>query len=396
MELDRHRITELTLKYVRRELSPEERVELEAWFDASPYNRERFEERIRVESLLEGIVVWENTRENMAAVEEGIDWSRVGEEPAPVREISRAPRRWGRLAAAAAVLAILVGGALWWESRKAGKSADIAGVGVSHDLPPGGNKAILTLASGSTIILDSASNGTLTRQGNTQVLKLGSGEIAYQNAAAAGKEVLYNSISTPKGGQYKIILSDGSKIWLNAATTLRYPIAFTGAARAVELISGEAYFEVVHDARRTFRVKVAGKEIEDLGTHFNVNAYSDEPTMNTTLLEGSIRVEQTTLSHAGQQVLVAKDGKLTVHRNVNVEEVVAWKNGYFEFTDADIKTVMRQLSRWYGVTVEYANVNDSTLFTGQIGRNLTASQVFQVLSAIGYHFTIQGDIIHVE
>jgi transmembrane sensor len=312
---------------------------------------------------------------------------------APVVELRR-PWPWRRLAVAAVLTGLLGTGAFWWSNSRTKRLKDRTDANVTHDLAPGGNKAILTLANGATIVLDSALNGALAQQGSSSVWKVAGGEVAYKNTKQPGPPG-FNSVATPRGGQYTVILPDGTKVWLNAASSIRFPTAFTGSKREVE-ITGEAYVEVMRDPRHPFQVKAGSQVIEDLGTHFDVNAYRDEPALKTTLLEGSVKVGSVILSHPGQQAGISKEGKAFVSNDVNTGEVVSWTNGYFEFTDADIKTVMRQLGRWYGVTIEYANRQDTALFTGQFGRNLTAAKAFQILSATGYHFSIRGDTILVE
>ena len=392
--MDTRRITLLTLKYIRGEISPEEQAELNAWLDASPLNRERFNERIKSENILLAHALLQEAEDVKEGTMQRLYENPSADPPTPARVMPLPGRRWVRIAVAAAVLGVVFGGAWLWMSKNTITNHSVASAAPAKDFLPGGNRAVLTLSNGSTILLDSAQTGALAQQGASSIWKVAGGVLAYRIAKQPGPAG-FNSVATPRGGQFKVILPDGTAVWVNAASSIRYPTVFSGPVREVEL-NGEAYFEVAHDAKRPFRVKAAGKEVEDLGTHFNVNAYSDEPTMNTTLLEGSVRIGQTTLSHPGQQIRIGKGGNMSVLIGVNAEEVVAWKNGFFEFTDADIKTVMRQLSRWYGVAVDYAKVDDRALFTGQISKNLAASQVFQVLSETGYHFTIQGDTIRVE
>jgi transmembrane sensor len=244
-----------------------------------------------------------------------------------------------------------------------------------NDVAPGGNKAILTLANGTQIILDSAANGALTQQGNTKIIKLDSGRLSYNTLNAKPGEVLYNTVSTPRGGQYQVVLADGSKVWLNAASSLRFPASFTGKERDVTL-TGEGYFEVAHNATKPFKVLVNGAEIEVLGTHFNINAYSDEAALKTTLLEGSVKVGKGLVSKTirpGEQAQIENhdnslNPKIRV-QSADVDAAVAWKNGRFIFHGNDIRSVMRQLARWYDVEVSYqGNVTDEE-FVGVIDRS---------------------------
>ncbi len=252
-----------------------------------------------------------------------------------------------------------------------------------NDVAPGKNKAILTLANGSSIILDSAANGTLTTQGNSKILKL-NGMRSYNTLKNKSSEVLYNTISTPRGGQYQLMLADGSKVWLNAASSLRFPASFAGKERKVELL-GEAYFEVAKNAAMPFKVKVNGMEVEVLGTHFNINSYDNESTILTTLLEGSVKINKNNSSgflKPGQQAQMNKAGEIKIINNVDVEEAIAWKEGKFQFDRADIHDIMRQLARWYDVDVEYKG-NVSSHFGGTISRDVNLSQVLNMLHLTG-------------
>ena len=266
---------------------------------------------------------------------------------------------------------------------------------LKNDAAPGGNKAILTLSNGAYIILDSAANGMLIQQGNTKIMKLDSGQLAYNLSNEKPGEVFYNIISTPRGGQYQIVLPDGSKVWLNAASSLKFRTTFVGVNREVEL-NGEAYFEVVKNNSMPFVVTVRQTKITVLGTHFNINAYSDEKSINTTLLEGSVKFNaglQEELLHPGQQSQFnTKTTELTV-QPVDVNQVVAWKNGFFEFDKTDLVTIMRQISRWYNVDISYQNIDNKSLFGGGISKKLNLSEVLHLLETNGVHFKIEDKIV---
>ncbi len=284
-----------------------------------------------------------------------------------------------------------------------------------NDVQPGGDKAILTLADGSSIVLDSANNGTLSVQGNTKVLKLASGRLTYETTghAAGDGSLVFNTISTPRGGQYQIELPDGSKVWLNATSSLRFPTAFTGKERQVQL-SGEAYFEVAPGAHQPFSVAVfAGEpgkgrplqQVEVLGTEFNVMAYADENMVKTTLLTGAVQVggisggrktqlapgEQAQLIHDNASGASADASGMNVVADADIDAAIAWKNGYFDFNKADIQTIMRQLSRWYNVEVSFrGDGSKDRIFFGGIQRNLPLSAVFGILERSGVQFSIDG------
>lgn len=261
-----------------------------------------------------------------------------------------------------------------------------------NDVAPGENKAVLTLADGSSIILDSTRNGMLTTQGNSKILKL-NGMISYNTLKNKTSEVLYNTISTPRGGQYQLILTDGTKVWLNAASSLRYPSGFVGKDRKVEL-TGEAYFEVAKNAAMPFKVKLNGMEVEVLGTHFNINSYEDESAIRTTLLEGSIKINKhgsSSLLKPGQQAQLNKKGEIKIINDADVEEAIAWKEGKFQFDKADIHAVMRQIARWYDVNVEYQG-SVSSHFGGTISRDVNLSQVLKMLHLTGeVKFQVNGN-----
>lgn len=257
-----------------------------------------------------------------------------------------------------------------------------------NDFTPGVDKAVLTLGDGSVVIINDAANGNIAMQGSVYVEKFNDGSLNYEGGEQQ-KELIYNSVSTPRGGKFQLVLSDGTKVWLNASTTLKYPVVFNGAERKVEL-HGEAYFEVAENKIIPFKVEVAGRgEIEVMGTHFNVNAYAEESTLNTTLLEGSVKVKVGSVLEPlvllpGQQAKIFPNGELKRIRDVNLEEVVAWKNGKFYFGEStDMETVMRQIGRWYDIEVEYAgNLSDKHL-GGTISRQVNASKVFEMLEMTG-------------
>lgn len=308
-------------------------------------------------------------------------------------------RMWnGGIVAASLIGLLILGSYIWWETgskKQIDKTQKIIKQVISKpsksDILPGGNKAVLTLADGSTILLEDAQNGLLSEQGKTKVLKL-NGKIEYNASTLLTTEVLYNTISTSRGGQFHVVLPDRSQVWLNASSSIRFPTAFTGNERSVE-ITGEAYFEVVKKIAMPFIVKVNGAQVHVLGTHFNIMAYNNEASLNTTLLEGSVKfINGSTNSKLkpGQQLQLRKDGQVKVENGVYVAEVVAWKNGLFQFRSAEIEAVMMQLSRWYDVDVVYKNkINDR--FYAEIPRNTKLSDVLQALELTGkVRFEIKG------
>ncbi|MBB5440933.1 ferric-dicitrate binding protein FerR (iron transport regulator) [Pedobacter sp. AK017] len=299
------------------------------------------------------------------------------------------------ISSAAAVFILMAAGFYFYISKFSpaplGKQQTIT------DVMPGGDRAVLTLADGSTIILDQAKKGILASEGNTSVSKTGNGQLKYdvlKNGPGTKTAVTYNTVSTPKGGQYHVILPDGTGVWLNAVSSIKFPTSFANKERNVE-ITGEAYFEVKANAASPFIVKAGETNVRVLGTHFNVMAYADEVSVNTTLLEGRVKVfagKNVSTIMPGQQAVTAK-GMIHV-ANVDVEEAIAWKNGYFYFKDADVKTVMRQISRWYDVDVEYKGTDSETAFSGKMHRNVNISKVLEMLSYFKIDYKIIDSRFH--
>lgn len=321
-------------------------------------------------------------------------WEEMYETARP-KVIPLTKRTWFRVAVAAVViLFVAAGGYLMLNRPTQREIVQNKTSQPKNDITPGGNKAILTLADGTKVILDSANTGAISKQGNVTVIKLNDGLLSYEEQKSNDIQVVYNTITTPRGGQYQLVLADGSKVWLNAASSIRFPNAFPGNDRKVE-ITGEAYFEVAHNEKKPFRVSVNKIEVQVLGTHFNINAYEDESTLKTTLLQGSVKVsegKENVLIKPGEQVEVSTlDDRLVINKNVDLAEVMAWKNGRFDFSDADIKSVMRQLARWYNFNVEFkGEIKDR--FHVEMTRNTNLSNVFRILEGTGgVHFEIESN-----
>jgi len=312
----------------------------------------------------------------------------AGEERSPLR-------RMFRYSAAAAILLLLTG-AGWWglQTRKTPVTAQTPPAPIRKDILPGGDKAVLTLADGSTIVLDSAQDGQLAQQGKATVIKI-NGQVTYKGTGKGGI-VAFNTIATPRGGQYKVILSDGTIAWLNAASSLRFPTLFGGPAREVQL-SGEGYFEVAKNKDHPFRVKTGGMSVEVLGTDFNIMAYEEEAAIRTTLVTGSIRVEKgdtRTLLIPGKQAVLLPGARSFQTVSPDMQSTLAWKNGRFEFDETDIRTIMRQVERWYDVKVEYKGNVENIVLSGAVSRRKTASALLDVLAQTGqFHYRIEDDHI---
>ena len=302
-------------------------------------------------------------------------------------------RRKPWLAAAAAVLLLLAAGGFWFNrENKQPVAQQPAQVPLVADVPPGGNKAVLTLGDGTVITLDSSGNGVLAQQGNMKIIKQANGQLAYEQAGQGQAEILFNTMRTPRGGEYRLTLPDGSRVWLNAASSVTYPTSFTGESRDVS-ITGEAYFEVARQAGKPFRVKAGDMTVEVLGTHFNINAYTGEKAVKTTLLEGAVKIAaagKEALLKPGQQAGLHGNGSLNVKDNVDLDEVVAWKNGLFQFNDADMPAVMRQLENWYDVKVIYEGEVPERSFGGAMQRTLPLTKVLKILEENDVKFRLEG------
>lgn len=289
-------------------------------------------------------------------------------------------RKWTYGLMAAAAIAGLMAISVYLVNRSPQTAAIVA---AKAPVQKTAEKAVLTLADGSTIELDDAQNGTLASQGSTKVIKL-NGKLSYASGGNS-EAVGYNTIRTPKGKQYQVELPDGSMVWLNAASCLRFPTAFTGKERRVE-VTGEAYFEIARHTTMPFFVKVKDAEVQVLGTHFNIMAYEEDEVMKTTLLQGAIRFVSASSSHLltpGQQSQMEKNGAVKIENGVNLSEVMAWKSGSFHFEGENITCVMRQLSRWYDVDIVYQDNDIKDLFFADIPMNTGLADVLSVLQLTG-------------
>ncbi|MBE9602182.1 FecR family protein [Pedobacter sp. MC2016-24] len=313
---------------------------------------------------------------------------------------------WYRATIAAAVLVILSIGAFFFVQRTAVLKHESDHL-TANDIEPGGNKAILTLGNGRKIILNDAGLGTLAEQGGITISKTADGKLIYNLAAtpdavAKGKtdrKDIYNTIATPKGGQYQVNLPDGTSVWLNSASSLKFSTAFKSQHKREVELTGEAYFEVAHDQKKPFVVVTRGQEVEVLGTHFNINSYADEPEVKTTLVKGRVRVSPTQKGHSiklnpailkpGEQaVLTANEMTL---KTVDLESVIAWKKGYFLMKDEDIFSVMRKIERWYDVEIVYAGDFSGSTFEGSVSRFKNVSEILRKFELTGnMHFKIEG------
>lgn len=321
-------------------------------------------------------------------------------EKLPLKQETKVIRIWPRVAVAASI-AVLLGTGIFYFTKT--KEQPIQVAEKTQEIAPGGNRGILTLSNGKQIVLaDISAKDTIAKEGEEDevTIKMGAnGVITYiinpNTDTSKADANLFNTLSTPTGGQYNIVLVDGTKVYLNAVSSIKYPTQFNGDQRIVEL-DGEAYFEVAKNKNKPFIVKSGDQDIEVLGTHFNVHAYDNESVVKTTLLEGSVAVSyknQKAILKPGQQSNVSdKFTKITV-KQVDTEAAIAWKNGRFKFDNADLKTVMRQLERWYGIKVEYRGDVPDVRFNGGTFMNKNLSEVLKVLELSNIKFKVEGKTI---
>ncbi|HRN57255.1 MAG TPA: FecR domain-containing protein [Agriterribacter sp.] len=383
---DPNRIAYLIAGYIQQTLTGSEHHELDEWVAESDDNNRLFGE-LTDEKNIEAVLA------KMKQLNPGEAYQdlrqRIG---LPPEKIKRSGELWTYAVAASVVVATSIA-AYFFSSQPANHANTPAVATTGQDIDPGGNKATLTLSDGAVVALESVTTGTIKKEFGVTINKSADGELVYASAARAEIPVTYNTLIIPNGGTFKIVLSDGTTVWLNAASSLRYPVAFTGKQREVEL-TGEGYFEVASSVsprtneKRPFIVKAGNTTIEVLGTHFNVNAYENEGSIKTTLLEGSVRMHGDKESLAkvlkpGQQGIVTSGGAVTVADNISTDEVVAWKEGLFKFKDTDIKTIMRQVERWYNVPVVYdGEINGH--FNATISRNVPVSKLLHYLQLTGH------------
>lgn len=373
--MHKEKAKEIIERYNQGLANAEERAWLENWYLQESQKHEFSGKEHDFLHLKEEI--WKATKER----------SGLGTVSAP-----RQLRLWPRIAAAA--ILILLGAGLYFYVNP-GKSK-LKETAIANHIVPGGNKAILTLANGSEISLADAGNGTITKQAGAIVTKTKNGQLLYAGSTPGRGEnaLAYNTITTPKGGQYQVTLADGTRVWLNAASSLHYPTVFAGTNRTVQL-TGEAYFEVAKNPKMPFKVLSNGQITEVLGTHFNINSYQDEPGTTTTLLEGSVNISDpesdvTVLLKPGQQSSSDVNGKIKV-TNVNPEQFVAWKDGKFIFTNANIESIMRQVSRWYNVEIEYKGNASKEKFGGRTSRFTNVAELLEILELTDHvQFEIEG------
>jgi hypothetical protein len=397
------KIAELIAKYKIGELTADEKKDLDDWL-AIEENREYFKKI----TGSEGPWDWDH----LTGINSGRIWEKINTGlPHQEAVIVKHNFKWKRLIAAASiVVAATALGWLLWKNTTVRNLNEPAITSVKKDLLPGSDRALLTLANGKVIDLSSAKNEQLAEQTGMIIEKKADGQLAYVTKTGNGQPrtntepqlTLFNTVSTPRGGQYKVILPDQTAVWLNASSSIRFPPVFTGNTRTVE-VSGEAYFEVKKNATMPFIVKIKNMEVTVLGTHFDVMGYEDENEIKTTLLEGSVRVHSRqqqerniVVLKPGQQSSMNKNGRLNIANEVNTDQAVAWAKGYFQFKNDDVATIMRQIARWYDVDIVYKSKIPAGKYTGKISRSTQASEVLKMLQLGGIKYEIEGNRLIIQ
>ena len=380
------RLLSLIVRRLDGELSFEEALELKDWADQAPVNQQWLDRMSKEEELEKEVQQWRN-----------ID-PVVGHAKWVSRMQARRQSRIRKIAGWSVAAALLTTVAVIGLTRKVGenKAPAPAIALVAPTVLPGRNTAMLTLANGQKVLLDSANTGNLAVQGNAQLVKLDSGSLSYSVTGGGKAEPLaYNTLTTPRSGQYQVILPDGTHVWLNNVSSLRYPVSFRGRDRTVEL-TGEGYFEVAANAAMPFIVKVNGEDVEVLGTSLNIKAYPDEDAIQTTLLTGAVRVKAGNTAvrlRPDEQAQWDRAGSFKILKDVPSQEIVSWKNGFFYFGRASLKEVMQQLARWYDVDVKYEGAVPDLEFGGKIDRSLPLNELLNFLDKNQVHFRLEGRTI---
>ncbi|MGF7037524.1 FecR family protein [Mucilaginibacter lappiensis] len=360
----------------------------------TPAEKELLDTYVDEIKLLEG--EWNNDLIKEEDVHARI-WQRLSESRRVVPIASQKSNKYLWLKVAAVLLLSFLVGLFFINNEKPKPQPTMAKIKQKVILP-GGNKAYLTMADGSRIILNDAKNGDLVTKPGLKVSKTTNGMLVYHfnktpDNTSVNTKPEYNTITTPRGGQYQVILDDGTKVWLNAASSLRFPQAFTSKQREVEL-TGEAYFEVAKNKARPFMVQANGTQVQVLGTHFNVNAYGDNNDVTTTLLEGSVRLahgNSVVMLVPGQQGAAANSGAVIKVSMADIQQTMAWKNGFFIFHDLNIVEVMKQVSRWYDVDVEYQGDVTNNEFGGTVSKYKNINELLDIMQLTrSIHYKIDG------
>jgi len=384
----------LISRYLRGKTSPAESQFIESYYDYAEGKVAR-DEQSTADLTAVGLRLHERISQGIAEQEPTVTEGTTSPHVIPLLIHTRI-RKWGWVAAAVAVVMVFGGGIYWYGYRQKNAGQVVAGMkpSVPFDAPPGHTGAVLTLADGKQITLDSAPNGTLASQGKTRLLKK-AGVLQYKSGATETTTILYNTMTTPRGRQYQLVLSDGTRVWLNAASSIRFPTAFTGKERRVT-ITGEAYLEVAKNASMPFVVQTAHYETQVLGTAFDIMDYPDEPRAATTLVEGSVKVvsgtDRVILTPGEQARLNAATGKVSL-QSVDTDPVIAWTKDQLSLGSTDLASLMRQLSRWYDVDITFQGTVPDIRIWGVLDRNVSLSTVLKYMEENGLHYKTERKTI---
>ena len=402
------RINELAKKWKEGTITPEEKEEFDRWYEGEADAADA--DVTAADADAQSIDLVRERIFQTIAEREGLRQHRIVPRLTALRR-----RQW---LSAAAIVLLVVGCGMLYIQLHTRRSSDIVTLPLAgHELPPGSAKATLTLSDGTVVPLQQGKVGTI-RDRNGISIRQQTGTLVYEGGNPSGDggrpsgdstSISYNTITVPRGGQYQLVLSDGTAVWLNSASSLRYPTVFHGNKRIVTL-AGEGYFEVAKDKDHVFQVEAGGQKVNVLGTAFNINCYADEADVRTTLLQGSVSVwlpgaSDSLVIRPGQQAVSgpasggavtigpAGSGRLRIIDNADIEQVIAWKNGYFQLNDADIRTIMRQVARWYDVEVKYEGAPPTQELSGKMRRSASAAEFLDMLSYFNIRFRIEGRTI---
>jgi Fe2+-dicitrate sensor, membrane component len=377
--LNKYRQQQLTAEEIDLFLDALEAAEVESWL---------------TDEMLYELEQMKSTRPVSAAREEKV-WNQIkpllyAEEPVKTaHRVHFIRQRFFRYAAAVLVAGVL--GGYFYMATKNKPTTVAPAQPVAEDVLPGTNKALLTLSDGTTIALDAAANGAIAQQGNASIVKMADGVIRYDVEGHTREAVMINTMTTPRGGQYQLTLPDGTRVWLNAASSITYPAVFVGNDRKVK-VSGEVYLEVAKDATKPFCVDIDGQSaVEVLGTSFNINAYADDGAIKTALLEGKVKVKgvKEVILKPGQEAVVSNKNT-RVWSGVEAAQVLAWKNGLFSFDNTDLRLVAKQIERWYDIEVQFAGPVPDLTLKGKMDRNVRLSDLIRFLDNFGVKTRLNG------
>ena len=397
-EEEARRIAALIVGYIKQTLNPEEHDELDAWVEGSDSNMRLFEELTDEKNLEENL-------RKLEAFKTGEAYDRVSSE---IRQKKKNPfsRKWQFTVAASLIVFAAIAVVVFYFTRSDFKQRQKVTEVKAAEIGPGGKRAILVMNNGKRVQLNGNSDSTF-HEFNSVILTKQKDVLSYEPMKVGDSAIIYNTLLTPRGGEFQLVLADGTKVWLNAESSLRYPVAFIGNERRVEL-KGEAYFEVAASpvrvgervGKRPFVISVNGKEVEVLGTHFNINGYADNEVNKISLLEGRIRIRgegsQGVVLDRGQEAEISPAGRVSIISSGDVEGAIAWKKGVFHFKDATIDEVMKEMSRWYDVEFEF-RTKPTHHFNADIPRDVPVSKLIHFLELTNrVHFKVEGKKIIVD